>query len=375
MRSVFCVSLVLMATTIAYARKSPPCGMYTGAKKWALKKLRGKCKKGKAFGYGEAQNFIGWIYKGSFKAGHRTGKGTLIRPGVSKYVGNFYVGYYKGKGVFFHYPTGTRYVGRFEIGYFNGKGTLTWSDGVKYTGQWKNNVPLGCKIIRNAVDSLMLIRGKCTNGFVEGWAKVRGFPYAWNRDNKYSGFSYTGNFKKGKFHGRGTFTNKHGFTWTGKWEKGKGVDGSGTWGFSSKRYKTPNAMYVFAGKLEAEKKLFKAKVVYNHITSKFPNHPVAVHATNRLNALRGNAAAQAKQQKLLEAQRAAQNAAQRQAQAQRDAQRAAQRKASIHRSARCLSNRSSCLASCTGLSKKGLFHSKWQKCRGHCWDAYRACPR
>ena len=34
-----------------------------------------------------------------------------------------------------------KYVGEFKDGTFHGQGTLTWKDGKKYEGEWKNNKP------------------------------------------------------------------------------------------------------------------------------------------------------------------------------------------------------------------------------------------
>ena len=83
------------------------------------------------------------IYKGEWKQGKRTGKGTLtIVPsskfGREKYVGEFEDGKRTGQGTY-NFANGDKYVGQFRDGTRNGQGTYTFKNGDRYVGEFKNN--------------------------------------------------------------------------------------------------------------------------------------------------------------------------------------------------------------------------------------------
>ena len=85
---------------------------------------------------------------------------------------------------------GTKYEGEFKDDLANGQGTITWTNGATYVGEFKDNK-------RN---------GQGTMTYVNG--------------NK-----YVGEFKDDLFNGQGTFTFKDGDKKVGEWKDGKSVDG------------------------------------------------------------------------------------------------------------------------------------------------------
>mgnify|MGYP006113820473 FL=1 len=64
-------------------------------------------------------------------------KGTITFADGYKYVGEFKDGKPNGKGTS-TYPNGDKYVGEFKDGRSNGKGTVTYADGTKIVGEFKN---------------------------------------------------------------------------------------------------------------------------------------------------------------------------------------------------------------------------------------------
>ena len=71
----------------------------------------------------------------------------------------------------------------------NGQGTMEWSNGDKYTGEWKNSETHG-------------------QGTIE-----------WSNGDK-----YVGEWKNGKMHGQGTMSWAGGKSWSGMWKNNEKVD-------------------------------------------------------------------------------------------------------------------------------------------------------
>ena len=83
-------------------------------------------------------------YKGEVKREYlifgdyiKEGLGSLTYPDGQKYVGEWKDGIQHGQGTY-TFSGGSRYVGEFKDGLPNGQGTETQSDGTKYVGEWKN---------------------------------------------------------------------------------------------------------------------------------------------------------------------------------------------------------------------------------------------
>ena len=85
----------------------------------------------------------GAIYLGSFNdSGKYEGQGTLTYPDGRKYEGQFRNGLKDGSGVL-TFPGGETYTGDFTKGRMHGNGTLSYPDGQHYEGQFKNGLPDG----------------------------------------------------------------------------------------------------------------------------------------------------------------------------------------------------------------------------------------
>ena len=81
------------------------------------------------------------VYKGEWKNGEKwrpNGLGVMTYPDGHKYVGEWKNGKYNGQGTS-TYPDGRKFVGEFKDGSLNGQGTYTNPDGGKYVGRWKDD--------------------------------------------------------------------------------------------------------------------------------------------------------------------------------------------------------------------------------------------
>ena len=81
------------------------------------------------------------VYKGEWKNGEKwrpNGLGVMTYPNGEKYVGEYKDGLENGQGTT-TYPDGSKYVGEFKDGEYDGQGKYTWSDGDKEVGEWKKN--------------------------------------------------------------------------------------------------------------------------------------------------------------------------------------------------------------------------------------------
>ena len=81
--------------------------------------------------------YIGEFKDGTFEDRQPNGQGTMTYPNGRKYVGEWKNGKKDGQETFI-WSDGHKYVGEFKNGEYNGQGTFTWSDGRKYVGQWKD---------------------------------------------------------------------------------------------------------------------------------------------------------------------------------------------------------------------------------------------
>ena len=135
--------------------------------------------------------------KGSYNASTWTNCfGTLTFANGEKYVGEYKDGKNNGQGTY-TYPDGRKYVGEWKDSKKNGQGTFTFLDGRKYVGEWKD--------------------GK-NNG-------LGAFTYA-------NGDQYIGNYLDNARHGRGTQTYANGSKYVGEWRDDK-RNGQGTFKLKS----------------------------------------------------------------------------------------------------------------------------------------------
>jgi len=119
------------------------------------------------------------------------GKGVITYPNGEKYVGEFKDGKRNGQGTY-TFPDSSKYVGEFKDGLRNGQGTYTFPDSSKYVGEFKDG-------LRN---------GQGTFTFLDGT-------------------KYVGEWKDGKYNGQGTLTWSDGRKYVGEFKddkrNGKGV--------------------------------------------------------------------------------------------------------------------------------------------------------
>jgi len=137
-------------------------------------------------------------------------------------------GEYHGKGVI-TYPNGEKYVGEWKNGKRNGQGTATFPTGEKYVGEFKDNK-------RNGQGIFTYLNGEVWEGEFKDNNPYNGQGTATYPD----GAKYVGEWKNGKRNGQGTYTYPDGGKYVGEWKdgqwNGKGVyfkpNGeiqSGTW--------------------------------------------------------------------------------------------------------------------------------------------------
>ena len=144
--------------------------------------------------------------------------GTLTFADGTKYVGEFKDNKSNGQGTL-TFANGDKYVGEFKDYKSNGQGAFTWANGAKYVGEWRDNKRIG--------------QGTLT--FANGNKYVGEF-----KDNKYNGQGtltfadggkYDGEFKDHKSNGQGTATFADGTKYVGEWRDDKS-NGQGTLTFA-----------------------------------------------------------------------------------------------------------------------------------------------
>ena len=140
------------------------------------------------------------------------GQGTLTWSDGRKYVGEWKDGKYHRQGTF-TWSDGRKYVGEWKDGKYHRQGTFTWSDGRKYVGEWKDgkkhgqgteNDPSGHKYVGEYKDGLPNGQGTFT------------YP---------NGQKYIGQWKDGEEHGQGSAVHPSGLMKSGIWKNGEFVKG------------------------------------------------------------------------------------------------------------------------------------------------------
>ena len=106
------------------------------------------------------------------------------------------------------YPDGEKYVGEWKDGLWHGRGTVTRTDGEKkYVGEFKDGLPNG--------------HGTHTDFYGNEYvAEFKdGIPTGQGTITYFEGSKYVGELKNGQLHGKGTFTFPDGYSLEGVWEK------------------------------------------------------------------------------------------------------------------------------------------------------------
>jgi len=123
----------------------------------------------------------------------QNGQGTMTWANGEKYQGHWKNGEPDGQGTH-TYASGNKYQGGWKNGLKNGQGTFTFANGDKYQGQWKNDKKDG-----------------------QG-------TYTWANGSKYQG-----KYKKDKMDGRGTLTYANGSKYKGYFKEGQKVKKKWWW--------------------------------------------------------------------------------------------------------------------------------------------------
>ena len=105
------------------------------------------------------------------------------------------------------YPDGEKYIGEWKDGLWHGRGTVTRTDGEKYAGEFKEGLPNG--------------HGTHTDSYGNKYvAEFKdGIPTGQGTITYFEGCKYVGELKNGQAHGKGTFTFPDGYSLEGVWEK------------------------------------------------------------------------------------------------------------------------------------------------------------
>ena len=157
----------------------------------------------------------GYKYKGEFKNGFIHGQGVKQRDGTCsyKYSGEFIKDLYHGLGTLSEdCPNGRggikrNYTGEFKYGLFNGQGTEIWSNGVKYTGEFIDDLRHGRGELHGLDYNYI---GQFKEGNFEGEGEM----------TLLDGDKYVGQFKDGEFNGYGAYTWLDGSQYIGDWKWG-----------------------------------------------------------------------------------------------------------------------------------------------------------
>ena len=179
------------------------------------------------------------IYEGERnQKGEPHGQGTLTYDDGTKYVGEFKDGILNGQGTL-TVPEVGKYVGEFKDGFFNGQGTYTWTKGKKYVGEFKDGrhngqgtliIPDVGKYIGEFKDDKR--NGQGTITFSDGGKLIGEF-----KDGRLNGQGtmtfpdgrkYVGEYKDGKRNGQGTLTVPDEGNYVGEFKNHK-PNGQGTW--------------------------------------------------------------------------------------------------------------------------------------------------
>lgn len=163
--------------------------------------------------------------------------------------GSVYTGQFNGRGKKegqgrMVWSNGNQYEGQWKKDMPNGEGTFTYANGIVYQGQWVNNVAKGHGIITMpngaSIDGEWTEMGTGTGvmTWADGTRYVGSFkdgaPHGQGEKIWPNGDRYEGNFLQGHMSGQGTLTTTRGVSYTGGWLndqfEGKGkyvaVDGS-----------------------------------------------------------------------------------------------------------------------------------------------------
>ncbi|MDA9896776.1 hypothetical protein N9D82_02425 [Gammaproteobacteria bacterium] len=136
------------------------------------------------------------------------GQGTITYADGSKYVGEWKNNNYHGQGTYTD-PDGNKYVGELKDNQPNGQGARTYANGNKYVGEWKNSK-------RHGQGTLFMTNG---SKYVGEWKDNQ--PNGQGTETNADGSKYVGEWKNSKRHGQGTYTYANGKKQVAEWKDDK----------------------------------------------------------------------------------------------------------------------------------------------------------
>jgi len=153
-------------------------------------------------------------YKGEVKREYiifgdyiREGVGILTYSDGDKYVGEWKDGQKNGQGTY-TWSNGNKYLGEYKDGKKHGQGTMTWK-GLKYVGEYKDGKQHG-QGTKTYSDGEKYV-GEWKDGRKSGQGTL---TYS-------DGEKYVGEFKDGESDGQGTYTWSDGRKYVGEWKDGE----------------------------------------------------------------------------------------------------------------------------------------------------------
>ena len=112
------------------------------------------------------------------------------------------------------YSDGDKYEGEWKDGQKNGQGTYTWSNGNKYVGEFKDGK-------KHGQGTITFLDGGGYEGEYKDGKKHGQGTMTWK------GLKYVGEYKDGKQHGQGTKTYSDGEKYVGEWKDRRFWNGIG----------------------------------------------------------------------------------------------------------------------------------------------------
>ena len=107
------------------------------------------------------------------------------------------------------------YIGEIKDGIPHGKGKEVHSDGRTFIGEFKKGMPNGRIEYFNPKEKDSMI----WYGYVKNYERIRGTEtYPVKKKRKIDGFTYIGQFKNGKYNGKGLVFMDDGFKYYGEWK-------------------------------------------------------------------------------------------------------------------------------------------------------------
>ena len=163
-------------------------------------------------------------YEGEFQRGEFHGNGEWTMAGGERYIGEVRNSEFHGCGAYI-WPGGEFYAGEFKQDKFSGLGSYAWPDGDMETCDWRDDKEIAGSCIEHRMDGPLPERAKAVCFHRAAWRGnmlkiVRKQRDTTTNNAGQSGQHYEGDYKDGKWHGRGTLTFSNGDRYEGRFVDG-----------------------------------------------------------------------------------------------------------------------------------------------------------